>query len=54
MADVKNVARRGLITFGIFSLKAEYEKELQISESNLFHSTNAGGKNELRKSYPLL
>ena len=39
----------GLIKFKIFFLKDEYEEELRISESNLFHSTNADGKKELRK-----
>ena len=32
-----------------FFLKIEYEGELQISESNLFHSTNTDGKIEWRK-----
>ena len=40
---------RGLVKFKIFFLKAEYEGELRISESNLLHSTNADEKNELRK-----
>ena len=35
--------------FKIFFLKVEYEGELQISESNLFHSTNTDGKKEPRK-----
>ena len=39
----------GLMKFKIFFLKVEYEGELQISESNLFHSTNTDGKKELRK-----
>ena len=34
----------GLIKFKIFFLKVEYEGELQISEYNLFHSTNGDGK----------
>ena len=33
----------------IFLLKVEYEGELRISESNLFHSTNADEKKKLRK-----
>ena len=49
MDDVKNIVTRGLIKFKIFSLKVEYEGELGIPESNLFHSTNADGKKELRK-----
>ena len=39
----------GLIKFKIFSLKVEYERELRLCESNLFHSTNADGIIELRK-----
>ena len=35
--------------FKIFCMKVEYEGELQISESSLFHSTYAYGKKELRK-----
>ena len=30
----------GVIKFKIFFLKIECERELQICESNLFHSTN--------------
>ena len=40
---------RGLIKFKIFFLKVEYEGELRISEFDLFHSTNADRKKELRK-----
>ena len=39
----------GLAKFKIFFLKVEYEGELRMLESKLFHSTNADGKNELRK-----
>ena len=39
---------RGLIEFKIL-LKVEYEGELRISESNLFHSANADGKKELKE-----
>ena len=38
-----------LIKFKTILLKVQYEGELRISESNLFHSTNADGKRELRK-----
>ena len=38
-----------VIKFKIFFLKIEYEEELQISESNLFHPTNTDRKIELRK-----
>ena len=38
---------QGLIK--IFFLKVEYEGELRISESNLFHSTNADEKKKLRR-----
>ena len=37
----------------MFFLKIEYEGELPISESNLFHSTNADGKKN-SESYSLL
>ena len=46
---VKDIVIRGLIKSKIFFLKVEYEGELRIFESNLFHSTNADGKKELRK-----
>ena len=39
----------GLIKFKISFLKDEYEEELRISESNLFHSTKGDGKKELKK-----
>ena len=32
------------LKFKIFCMKVEYEGELQICESSLFHSTNAYGK----------
>ena len=35
----------------MFFLKIEYEGELPISESNLFHSTNADGKKKFRKLF---
>ena len=35
--------------FKIFFLKVQYEGELQILESNLFHSTNTDGKKKTRK-----
>ena len=35
---------RGLIKFKISILKVGYEGELQMSEYNLFHLTNADGK----------
>ena len=50
---LKTSLLRGLIKFKIFFLKVEYEGELRISASNLFHSTNANEKKELRKSYSL-
>ena len=40
---------QGLIKSIIFFLKTEYAGELRISESNLFHLTNADTKKELRK-----
>ena len=46
---LKTLLLRGLLKFKIFCLKTECEGELQISESNLFHSTNTDGKIELRK-----
>ena len=39
----------GLMKFKIFFLKVEYEGELQISELNLFHSTNTDGKKNQEK-----
>ena len=42
---LKTLSLRGLIRFKIFFLKVEYEEELRISKSNLFHSTNTGRKN---------
>ena len=44
----------GLIKFTISDLKVEYEAELRISESNLYHSTNADGNKELRKKLFLI
>ena len=46
---LKTLLLRGLLKFKIFFLKTECEGELQISESNLFHSTNADGKKVLSK-----
>ena len=51
---LKTSLLRGLIKFKIISLKVEYEGELRISECNLFHSTNADGKKELRKKLFLI
>ena len=42
VVDIKNI--RDLMKFKIFFLKIKCEGELRISESNLFHSNNAGGK----------
>ena len=47
---LKTSLLRGLIKFKIFFLKDEYEGELRISESNLFHSTNAGEKKQKTKN----
>ena len=44
VAAVKNI-----VTTSIVFLKVEFEGELRISESNLFHSTNADVKKELKK-----
>ena len=53
--EVKNTSLlHGLTNFKMFLLKVEYEGELQISKSNLFHSANADGKNNSRKSCSLL
>ena len=49
---LKTLLLRGLIKFQIFFLKVEYEGELRILGSNLFHSTNADGKKKV-KSYSL-
>ena len=46
---LKTSLLQGLIKFKIFFLKVEDEGELRIFETNLFHSINADGKNELRK-----
>ena len=46
---LKTLLLRGLIKSKISSLKIEFKGELQIFEFNLFHSTNADRKKELRK-----
>ena len=51
---LKTSLLRGLIKLKIYYLKIEYEGELQISESNLFHSTNANGKKEIKKELFLI
>ena len=51
---LKTLLLRGFIKSKIFFLKVEYKRELRISESNLFHSTNADGKKELRKKLFLI
>ena len=51
---LKTSLLRVLRNFKIFSLKGEYEGELRISESNLFHSTNADVNNELSKKLFLI
>ena len=51
---LKTLSLRGLIRFKIFFLKVEYEEELRISKSNLFHSTSAGGKTIKEKAIPYL
>ena len=38
----------------MFFLKTEYEGELRISASNLFHSINSEGKKELRETLFLI
>ena len=48
---LKTLLLRGLIKFQIFFLKVEYEGELRILESNLFHSTNADGKKKSKKLF---
>ena len=40
--------------FKIFFLKVECEEKLRISESNLFHPTNANQKKELKKELFLI
>ena len=35
---------------GFINVKVKYEGELQISESNLFHSTKVDGEKELEKN----
>ena len=50
---LKKSLPRGLMKFKTFFLKVEYEGELRISESDLFHSTNADGKKKLRKKLSL-
>ena len=42
---LKALLLQGLIKFKSFLLKTEYKGELRISESNLFHLTNADEKN---------
>ena len=49
IADVKTSLLRGLMKFKTFFLKVEYEGELRIFESNLFHSTNADEKKKKRE-----
>ena len=44
IADFKTSLLRGIMKFKTFFLKVEYEGELRIFESNLFHSTNADEK----------
>ena len=49
VADIKNTwLLRGLIKFKTF-LKVEYEGKLWISESNLFHSSNADGEKKIKE-----
>ena len=48
----KTLLLRGLTKFRIFFLKVEYEGELQISESNLFHSYADGKKRIKDKVIP--
>ena len=50
---LKTLLLKGLIKFKIFFLKVEYKGELQISESNLFHSSNADGKKGIKKKIVL-
>ena len=45
---------RDLIKFKTILLKVQYEGELRISESNLFHSTNADGKRIKKKVTTML
>ena len=51
---LKTLLLPGLIKLKISYLKVEYEAELRISESNLYHSTNADGNKELRKKLFLI
>ena len=46
---LKTLLLRGLIKFKIFFIKVEYERELRISESNLFHSDNANEKKGIKE-----
>ena len=46
---LKTSLLRGLIKFNCFFLKFEYEGELQISEPNLFRSTNNDRKKEIKE-----
>ena len=49
LLTLKTSLLQGLIKFKIFFLNVEYEGQLQISESDLFHSSNADEKKELKK-----
>ena len=51
---LKTSLLRGLIKIKIFFWKVGYEGELRISESNLFHSTNADGKKGVGKKLFLI
>ena len=51
---LKTLLLQGLIKFKIFFLKVKYEGELWISESILFHTTNADEKKELTKKLFLI
>ena len=47
---LKTSLLQGLTKFIIFFLKVEYEGELRIPKSNLFHSTNANEKKKRKKN----
>ena len=49
VADVTNIVTVRSNKIKTILWKVQHEGELGISESNLFHSTNADGKKELRK-----
>ena len=51
---LKTLLLQGLTKFKTLISKVEHEGELQISKSNLFHSTNADGKKESRKKLLLI